>query len=525
MKHVRSILLALAGATALPLPVAAQELVVTRMDDPAPNGCPPGDCSLREAVIAANVDPAGYNNIRLPAGTYQVNATPLAITGGTKIIGAGSTQTLIRGDGVTDVMTFSGPHQFDLNELAIDARGRTEFSTVNNNRIGIYRVRAPNPQGLIDVRDPNNAGLGDFFIGESEIAARVVSGGKHSFSLFNSRIARLAVWGGELSESFRWHISLDDVVVDGALAGAESSGIEITTAGGVQMKRVTIQNTRDGAYIQPSMLGHGEFDIDRLRYLDNARPLAIAGMEGRIDRSEFLRNINDDPGIKEPGALLVDSDAAVTINGSTFSGNRGSASAGGAILIEGEAPSLLVRNSTFSSNSISVAAAGLPGGARGGAIGWASNASGFSLVLRHVTVAAPSILPVGLSGSAIGGHGPASNGDVRIYNSIVRGSCSFAAGSIDSGAGNIESTGNTCGLSSPSNQTTVSAASLALGPLGMHGGHTASIEPGPASAARDRANALFCLDDDQRGYPRPFGAGCDVGAVEVGDVIFIDGFE
>ena len=29
----------------------------TRTDDPAPNGCKPKDCSLREAVIASNANP------------------------------------------------------------------------------------------------------------------------------------------------------------------------------------------------------------------------------------------------------------------------------------------------------------------------------------------------------------------------------------------------------------------------------------------------------------------------------------
>ncbi len=35
---------------------AGGDLVVTRNDDPAPNGCLPGDCSLREAIIDANAD-------------------------------------------------------------------------------------------------------------------------------------------------------------------------------------------------------------------------------------------------------------------------------------------------------------------------------------------------------------------------------------------------------------------------------------------------------------------------------------
>ena len=42
---------------------------VTRMDDPAPNGCAVGDCSLREAILAANAA-GGADIINLPTGTY-----------------------------------------------------------------------------------------------------------------------------------------------------------------------------------------------------------------------------------------------------------------------------------------------------------------------------------------------------------------------------------------------------------------------------------------------------------------------
>ena len=35
----------------------AASFTVTRTDDPAPDGCTPGDCSLREAIIDANAAP------------------------------------------------------------------------------------------------------------------------------------------------------------------------------------------------------------------------------------------------------------------------------------------------------------------------------------------------------------------------------------------------------------------------------------------------------------------------------------
>ena len=75
----------------------------TRFDDPAPDGCLPGDCSLREAVIAAG-DTAGADTIVLGAGDYQLQLlcstdTPecsdLDIVSSMSIQGAGPGMTFI----------------------------------------------------------------------------------------------------------------------------------------------------------------------------------------------------------------------------------------------------------------------------------------------------------------------------------------------------------------------------------------------------------------------------------------------
>lgn len=62
-----SALFATVGASA----ARAAPLTVTRTDDPAPGACNPGDCSLREAVIAAN-NRGGPDTIRLAVGTYTL---------------------------------------------------------------------------------------------------------------------------------------------------------------------------------------------------------------------------------------------------------------------------------------------------------------------------------------------------------------------------------------------------------------------------------------------------------------------
>jgi CSLREA domain-containing protein len=64
--------LALLPAGPLTRTAHAAPYAVTRTDDPAPDGCAIGDCSLREAIIAANGS-GGLDLIFLPAGTYVLS--------------------------------------------------------------------------------------------------------------------------------------------------------------------------------------------------------------------------------------------------------------------------------------------------------------------------------------------------------------------------------------------------------------------------------------------------------------------
>ncbi len=99
-------------ALALPLaaaPAVAFDFIVTRYDDPVPDGCLVGDCSFREAVIAANIDDAA-DRVLLSAGTYQVTLLGAgennAATGdidlvrSVEIVGAGAPMTIVDGAGL-----------------------------------------------------------------------------------------------------------------------------------------------------------------------------------------------------------------------------------------------------------------------------------------------------------------------------------------------------------------------------------------------------------------------------------------
>jgi hypothetical protein len=86
-------------------PLGATDFVVTRYDDPPPNGCLPADCSLREAVLEANEDEAA-DRILLSAGTYALTRVgedltaqlgDLDVLEDLEIVGPGATMTVIEG--------------------------------------------------------------------------------------------------------------------------------------------------------------------------------------------------------------------------------------------------------------------------------------------------------------------------------------------------------------------------------------------------------------------------------------------
>src|SRR5690606_25817229 len=83
----------------------------------------------------------------------------------------------------------------------------------------------------------------------------------------------------------------------------------------------------------------------------------------------------------------------------------------------------------------------------------------------------------------------------RLRSSIIRGGC-FDIADADCDA-------------------SVSTANPLLGPFADNGGFGATFLPGDGSPAIDAAAAAECPAFDQRGVPRPQGAGCDIGAVEI----------
>jgi hypothetical protein len=202
---------------------------------------------------------------------------------------------------------------------------------------------------------------------------------------------------------------------------------------------------------------------------------------------------------------------------------------GGAIF--NDSGSVVVRNSTFSSNTVTrgngggagSSGAGDNGADAGGAIfsvnghltvidatisGNLSTGSGAAIVVAQTSMAAPTSLS--LDNTIIYGNG----GTDSLGNPVgTAKECSIIGDSVAvSGAGNlIENNDNCPGL--------VTTGNPLLGPLQLNRGLTPTLAIGPSSAAFNTADAATSLSSDQRGTPRPEQGGFDIGAYEYCDVV------
>ena len=368
----------------------------------------------------------------------------------------------------------------------------------------------PNPQGSIYL----SFGAGGLLnIYGSTVAGSLGCNGCEVVHLEKSEFRYLQLLQTGTNEDYT--LLMEKVAVVGN--GTFSSGVRISSPGKVWLLDVTVQNTIFGVRIESSPEA---LIVDGLRYRENREAFEVsAGADFTIANSEF--NGNAPTALGQPAALWIrNAGSHIVVTDSTFANNIGTSDTGGAVLVEGGAE-LSLRNATFFNNSFSVAAAAA--GARGAAIGYRSDPAETILTLQNVTIVAPVVSPVGAEGSALGGRGTAANVKLNIYNSVFAGTCRSDGVVPDFAIGNVKVSGDTCGFGS-GNLTGISRADLALGPLGDHGGMTATVIPGPASLVIDAGNNLGCLNTDQRGAARPSGLRCDAGAIETGDVIFANGF-
>jgi len=247
------------------------------------------------------------------------------------------------------------------------------------------------------------------------------------------------------------------------------------------------------------------------RALDEAGAINAGGNRVLIKRSTIRRNRADDAG---GGAMYVSLSGGLTIERSTFAGNRAMGDGGAVFVNNGKAS---IRGSTFSKNrsgddggaiiSYSTSAAlanstfsGNRAGGDGGAI-----VNGGALVVNATTVAR-NVSNADEDGGGAGGGIQNLGGFVEIANSLLAlndqrvGDADDCAGSFSSAGGNLRTVDVDCGGFDGARDAV--RANPKIGRLKANGGRTQTIALKRRSAAIGRAIRAGSPNRDQRGRKR-----------------------
>ena len=222
---------------------------------------------------------------------------------------------------------------------------------------------------------------------------------------------------------------------------------------------------------------------------------------------------NSATGAATDGGAIQHVGTGLDVSGSTFNGNSAGRN-GGAIFAT--AP-FTVLNSTFNANT---AAGG------GGAI--YQNGIGFDSPVTYATIVGnTAAFGGGLDSDTSGG----ATATITVGKSILGANNGGNCSGLGASSGYNLSSDTFCGGSFNFNVANgdVQSATLTMNALANNGGPTLTMLPAAGNPAINHVPLAQCAPNvDQRGGGRPFGAGCDSGAVEVSavlDVIFYDGFE
>jgi uncharacterized repeat protein (TIGR01451 family)/CSLREA domain-containing protein len=353
-------------------PAEAATFTVTKVADTADGACDT-DCSLREAVIAANAI-SDADTITLPAGTYVLTITgededaaatgDLDITSPLTINGAGSATTIVDGndsDRVFDV--FGEELQVTLNGMTVQGGEQSGSNNVQDDGGGI---RVANALGGSDntltirnsvVRD-NHAGAGD---GDSASGGGIfLSGDDDTLNLDNTKVGTFGFpntasrgagikangTGNEINLLNGSEVSFNDAASSGGgiflLGGGhaivvDNSRVNHNTAG---------SGTGGGIYIHS---GNTDTTVDvrngsqvnensAAQFGGGIRAIGASGFALDVTESEILGNIGSSGG----GLYLSNPNSAATIVGSRIAFNRalGDCGDGGGIYNTSSAPSL-----------------------------------------------------------------------------------------------------------------------------------------------------------------------------------------
>jgi len=502
-----------------------------------------GHCSLRAAIMQANFT-TGPDTITLPSGVYLLTRAgnddadqigDLDILDDLTVQGAGSSVTIIDGNGAVTgdrvLQILSTAKNVTLNGLTI--RNGRKMNTFDEGG-GLYWEGGGGHLRLHDVVVDDNAAYygGGLYLNYSisgdivdmdqisvhaNIAATAAAGGLGvsfgdyaTFDLHNSRIySNTAYEGGGLYFQDSPNISVHSVSVETteiySNVATLSAGFENHSGNAaVPIVMIDSQLHDNHAGLYGGAIGnYGTLVISDTTLSANSA-LASAAYStttrggglydyegGQVTLVQSTLSSNSAAlGGGIYSELFIHNNAALTLTNSTLSGN-GASRFGGGIYAQGGRIKLL--NSTLADNQVVV-----PNNIPDGGIGGGMLITGTAVVVVQNALLADNT-------DRFHGGVPVADDCHDLYATYH---LTALSANLIKATSYCNIDGNTLGV--------ISGASPKLGLLQNNGGSTWTQAPQPGSPAIDQGDDAACLPIDQRGFHRPIGLYCDIGAVEVG---------
>lgn len=352
------LLLAALFAAALPggVALAGTTIQVTTTADELNND---GDCSLREAIQAANTNtavdacPAGVadtpDEISIPAGTYTLSrvgtgedenqAGDLDITESVNLAGAGASATILNANQIDRVLQVSGLITVRISNLALTG-GQAPFESsesrgggllVQNSTVDLYRVIVRNNQASTSGGGIDSFG-GRVTIRHSTLRQnQALRGGGvyngNSLVIENSLVAgNSATFNGGGVDNFGSAV-LENVTLTNNSAGnnpdtGDGLGGAVFSDGIVSMVNVTIRgntgaafnNEGEGRLVNVIMAANGPANcvgpvISEGHNLEDKDTCGFNQASDQVDTVPMLENLADNGGFSETFALQAGSPA------------------------------------------------------------------------------------------------------------------------------------------------------------------------------------------------------------------------
>jgi predicted outer membrane repeat protein len=545
MRHTPAFLIVLS----LSSPLFAASYGVTRTDDPVPDGCWRGDCSLREAVIAANANP-GRDTIVLGAKVHVLTRAAIAtlderygalwLREDVDVIGAGSSRTRVRWSPTLlspndSVFRFRNPALMAM-EATVDgmtiSHGRSqvggcvEFATTAStfalSDVVIESCSASNG-GALSLKSSLLSMDGVTLRYNSASAGGGALYATHYSTLLTEKFVvtgnRAVTNGGGLlfhrpakvdPDGATWYDYGDSRVEDNR-AGGNGGGVAVTGDVSLTMANSSIDSARylriqknhadvegGGVWRGPRLISTyspGAF-FGRVRMLGND---AVSG--GGVGTTEFVQLQNVELGgnvaSQRGGGLYLAGNGSATVHYTGIDGNTAAGEGGG---VYAGCQSLGLQNVSLQRNTAPQ--------------GFAMSTAGYS-ALTHVTINAHS--------------GPGNGAALRkrndvacpgmpttLLNSLIVDRCSAAAGGplLSDGGNQYGPAAIACPATPGDDQRQLLASAFGLS-IATFGGAFDISGWNDDGMPRPQRNFIsgWCMSDDVRGLLRNDGA-CDSGAFE-----------